>query len=150
MSTPARQVSPLKAIALITAIVVFVVGMGVLGVAGCKSFNRYQKRADANNRVQVTHINIRNAEQQADVVNAEIKATQAEAKKRVEEAKGIRGAQDEIAATLTDRYLQHEAIQAQRAIASSPSNSVIYVPSGNMGVPLIRDTSNDGAPTAGK
>jgi regulator of protease activity HflC (stomatin/prohibitin superfamily) len=110
--------------------------------AGCKEYNRYQKRADADNAVKITHILIQKANQQAKINRAQIQATIAEAQKRREEAKGIRDAQDTIQATLTDRYLQHEAIQAQKAIATSGSNnSIIYVPSGSNGTPLVQDIS---------
>lgn len=55
------------------------------------------------------------------------------------EARGIRAAQEIINATLTDRYLQHEAIQAQKATAvSGRNNTMIYVPSGSNGVPLVQ------------
>lgn len=144
-SSSDREVSPVKAVIALALALALVVAFGVGGVAGCKSFNRSQARADANNRVKITHINIRNAQQQAEVVHAQNAAVQARAEQRLIEAKGIRHAQDEISATLTDRYLQHEAIKAQLAMANSPAHSVIYVPSGNNGVPLVRDTSGDGA-----
>jgi parvulin-like peptidyl-prolyl isomerase len=110
--------------------------------AGYKSFQRSQKRADANNGVKVTAINIRRAQQQAKIVRAQNAAVQARAEQRLIEAKGIRHAQDEISATLTDRYLQHEAIKAQMATAASgQNNTVVYIPAGDMGVPLVNDIS---------
>lgn len=129
------------AVWLAVGLVVFV----VLLLGGCsatKEYSRFQKRADANNDVKVTHIRIQQAQQRAKITNAQIKATIAEANKRREEAKGIKDAQDTIQATLTDRYLQHEAIQAQKAIATSGSNnSLIYVPAGPNGVPLVQDVT---------
>lgn len=125
------------ALAILGLVLIFLLAAG-----GCKEYNRYQKRAEAENRVKVTHIEIRRAEQQAEINRAQIAATVAEAQKRREEAKGIRDAQDTIQATLTDRYLQHEAIQAQKAIATSgENNSLIYLPSGANGVPLVQDVS---------
>ena len=47
---------------------------------------------------------------------------------RVEEAKGIAEAQRIINATLTTNYLQHEAIQAQKTMASSPNHTTVYIP----------------------
>lgn len=130
--------SPVKATALGVLAFVAFIALSVGGVAGCKSFSRYQKRADANNAVQVTHIAIRRANQQAQINRAQIAATKAEAEKRYAEAVGIRRAQDEISATLTERYIQHEAIQAQKAIATSGrNNTVIYVPSGTNGTPVL-------------
>lgn len=129
-----RNVGGFIAIALIALLV-------LLGLwAGMKAFARYQKRADANNSVKVTSINIRKAEQQARIVHAQNKAVEAKAEQRLIEAKGIRHAQDEISATLTDRYLQHEAIKAMLTMASSgKNNTAIYLPAGPMGVPLVND-----------
>lgn len=133
----------LTGLAIVTLIVAVILG-GLVGLwLGYKTIHRSQVRADANNKVKVTHILIRNAQQQAQVVHAQNAAVQARAEQRLIEAKGIRAAQDEISATLTDRYLQHEAIKAQMEMARSENHSVIYVPAGNNGVPLVRDTSGD-------
>jgi parvulin-like peptidyl-prolyl isomerase len=115
------------------------------GFAGCKAFNRAQRRADANNNVKVTAINIRRAQQQARIVHAQNAAVQARAEQRLIEARGIRRAQDEISATLTDRYLQHEAIKAMQAMASSGrNNTALYIPSGPNAVPLVNDIGKRG------
>lgn len=131
-------------IAWVVILVLFVLSCGLLfgSCAGYKAFQRSQKRADANNSVKVTSINIRKAEQQARIVHAQNAAVQARAEQRLIEAKGIRHAQDEISATLTPLYLQHEAIKAQMATAASgQNNTIIYVPSGENGVPLVNDIS---------
>lgn len=57
---------------------------------------------------------------------------------RVEEARGIAEAQKIINATLTANYLQHEAIEAQRAMADSPNHTTVYIPVGANGVPVVR------------
>lgn len=56
---------------------------------------------------------------------------------RVEEAKGIAKAQKIINATLTKNYLQHEAINAQLKMASSPNHTTVYIPSGANGIPMV-------------
>lgn len=109
-------------------------GLGALG----KTYSRYQKRQDANNQVKVTEIMVQKAQQQARVNYAQIQATKAEAEKRYQESIGIRRAQDEISSTLTPLYVQHEAIQAQKA-ATQDGNAQIYIPSGDQGVPLVRN-----------
>jgi len=120
---------------------VLLIGICVAGAAGCASYNRYQKRADATNQVKVTHILIQKAKQQAEINQAQIAATRAEAQKRYVAAVGIKRAQDEIQSTLTPLYVQFEAIEAQKAIATSgQNNTVIYVPAGTNGTPVI--TSN--------
>ncbi|NOQ64445.1 MAG: hypothetical protein GQ582_08035 [Methyloprofundus sp.] len=56
---------------------------------------------------------------------------------RIEEAKGIAEAQRIINSTLTRNYLQHEAINAQLKMASSPNHTTVYIPSGKNGIPLV-------------
>jgi hypothetical protein len=136
-----------------------VIGVGLLAlllsialllaiVAGWKSFNRHQKLADANNRVKVTKIEIRNAQQQAKVVAAKDAIVQAQADQRFIKATGIKKAQDEIAKTLTPLYVQFEAIEAQKNIATSgKNNTVIYVPAGTNGTPIIAQDAKGAAPT---
>lgn len=131
-----------KAVTLTVISIVLFVVLSVGGVAGCKSFNRYQKRAEANNNVKVTNINIRKAQQQARIVRAQNAAVKARAEQRALEAHGIRQAQDIISQTLSPLYIQHEAIQAQKAVATSGrNNTVIYVPSGTNGTPIITQPS---------
>ena len=121
-------------------VLVIIVGLGVGGCAGIKSFNQTQRRADANNQVQVTRINIRNAQQQAKVTAARNNQVKALAEQRYLQSVGIRRAQDEIAKTLTPLYVQHEAIEAQRQ-ALDDGNAQIYIPSGDQGIPLVRNTT---------
>lgn len=116
--------------------------------AAVKSFNRYQKRADANNNVKVTNINIRRAQQQARIVAAQDGIVKAQADQRLIKARGIKNAQDEIQSTLTPLYVQFEAIEAQKAIATSgKNNTVIYVPAGTNGTPVITQTAKGEAAT---
>lgn len=119
----------------------FVVVVAVIfgGLTVVKSWNRVQQRADASNRVKVTAINIRNAQQQAKVVQAQDATVQAQADQRYIAAVGIRKAQDEVGKTLTPLYVQFEAVQAQLAMAHSQNHSVIYVPSGTNGTPVITE-----------
>lgn len=122
---------------------VLLVGLGIGLSAALKAYGRAEERADAKNRVTLTHISIKRAQQQALITRAQIEATQADAEKRFQEAIGIRRAQNEISSTLTANYLQHEAIQAQKAIATSGrNNTLIYVPAGENGVPLVQDPQN--------
>ena len=119
------------------------VGVGIGLSAAVKAYGRAEQRANAKNRVTLTHIAISRAKQQALITRAQIEATKADADKRVAEAVGIRRAQNEISRTLTGHYLQHEAIQAQKAVATSGrNNTLIYVPSGSNGVPLTQDPQN--------
>jgi regulator of protease activity HflC (stomatin/prohibitin superfamily) len=67
----------------------------------------------------------------------EIAIAQAEAKRRVAEAEGIAQSMQIINERLTSQYIQHEAIEAQKAMVGSPNHTTIYIPVGAMGVPLV-------------
>lgn len=57
--------------------------------------------------------------------------------KRIVEAEGIAKAMEIIQAKLTNQYLQHEAIEAQKAMVGSPNHTTVYIPVGPMGVPIV-------------
>jgi len=120
-----------------TLAVALIIGVFVGILFGAKSFSRYQKRQDAKNNVTVTATQIKVAEQQAQVNRAQIEATKAEAEKKYQESIGIRRAQDEIQKTLTPIYVQHEAVQAQLAMAHSENHTLIWAPSGANVTPLV-------------
>ena len=66
-----------------------------------------------------------------------------EAERRIIEAEGIAKSQEIINKTLTQEYLQHEAIQSQMKMANSPNNTVIYIPVGTNGIPLVKMTDTN-------
>jgi hypothetical protein len=113
------------------------IALGTVGSFSCPAFNRYQTRMDAANKVLVNNIVIQQTEQlvQVEKQKADI---------RVAEAKGIAESQKIINATLTDRYLQHEAINAQVQMAGSPNHTQIYIPVGTNGIPLVRTVNPSG------
>jgi hypothetical protein len=119
---------------LIMALAGAIMGIGFGLTYGVKSFTRQQKVLDAKNEIQVNEMKISQTQQlvQVEKQKAEIK---------VAEAVGIAEAQKIINATLTDRYLQHEAIQAQEVMAGSPNHTTVYIPSGNNGIPLVTTTN---------
>lgn len=116
----------------ITGAVIFVIVLGLIfGLwISIKSVSRSQRRADANNQVTLNEIQIKQTSQLVAV-------QQQKAQIKIEEAKGIAEAQRLINNTLTPLYLQHEAIQAQE----TQSNKIIYVPSGNQGIPLVNNVA---------
>lgn len=120
--------------ALCIAIVFAVIIGGLFGLYGfagfAKNFHRHQKLADARNQVTLNEIQIQQTRQLVQV-------QQQKAQIKVAEAHGIAESQAIINGTLTPQYLQHEAIQAQE----SQSNKIIYVPSGNQGIPLVQTTN---------
>ena len=124
---------------------IFLIALVVGGCAGGKEYSRYQKRADAQNQTLIVKQQIKTMEMKAKVIAAQDKVVQAQADQRVIKAQGIRKAQDEVQATLTPLYVQFEAIEAQKAIATSGrNNTVIYVPSGTNGTPVIAANAAEG------
>jgi hypothetical protein len=114
---------------LIVILLLCVLIMGPL--FGLPEYNRYQARANAQNQVYVNNIQIQQTQQLVQV-------EQQKAQIRVADANGIAEAQRIINTTLTDRYLQHEAIQAQAQMVNSPNHTEIYIPSGYNGIPLVK------------
>jgi regulator of protease activity HflC (stomatin/prohibitin superfamily) len=80
----------------------------------------------------------------------EVDQAKLEAQKKVEEARGIEEANRLISGSLTDKYLQYQAIMSQNAQVNSPNHTVIYIPVGPMGVPLVGafDPATGGLPTS--
>ena len=114
----------------VLGVIVFVVGIWVTSFA-YRAYNRYQKVADAKNEIAVNEMKIQQTEQL-------VKVEQQKADIRIVEAKGIAQAQELINKTLTDKYLQHEAIMAQKELADSPNHTTIYIPSGQNGLPIVK------------
>lgn len=98
--------------------------------------SRYQSRADAQNSVKVSQIEIRNQAQRVQIAKQK-------AEIRLQESIGLRKAQDEIAKTLTPLYVAFEMTQALQQIATSgKNNSIIYLPTNPAnGLPIV-PTSN--------
>lgn len=78
------------------------------------------------------------AKQRLEAKETEREIAVKDAEIKVAEATGIAEAQKIINTTLTANYLQHEAIQAQLKMASSPNHTTVYIPSGANGIPLIK------------
>jgi len=60
-------------------------------------------------------------------------------KAEVERAMGVAEAMEIIQKQLDDNYLMYRSIMAQKKMADSPNHTTVYIPSGNMGIPLIRN-----------
>ena len=41
-----------------------------------------------------------------------------------------------VSRQLSPMYIQHEAIKAQKQMVNSPNHTVVYIPTGPMGVPI--------------
>lgn len=154
-----RTQSGVRPLALMVAVVValLAVAVGIImgATAGYKAFSRSQAMSDAKNQanialvkarnnVAVTEVEIRNQKQR-------IQVTEQQAQIRYQEAVGLREAQDEVAKTLTPLYVQFEYAKALEDIAKSGrNNSVVYIPTGNGGVPLVSGVTGQPQPTPSK
>jgi iron only hydrogenase large subunit-like protein len=119
----------LTVLAVVAGIVVFFgLIFGIWG--GVKSFSRAQRLADERNQTQVNDIQIAQTAQL-------VKVQQQKAQIQIAQAYGIAKAQDIIKSTLTPAYLQYEAIEAQKDEINSPNHTIIYIPSGQNGLPLV-------------
>ena len=114
-----------------TIITLVIVGALIGFVFAVPKFFRYQSVQDADNQIYINEKRIHQNEQL-------VKVEQQNAQIRVEQAKGIAEANRIINASLTDKYLTHEAIQAQREMAGSPNHTQIYIPVGNNGIPIVK------------
>jgi hypothetical protein len=74
----------------------------------------------------------------------EIDIAQAAAKKRVVESQRHRRIHRNINESLISQYLQHEAIEAHKAMVNSPNHPTIYILVGSMGVPLVERLQHAG------
>lgn len=125
----------LKWTAAVVAALLLILILVMVSVLGFSALGRYNSRQDTKNRVTNSKTEIQNQAQLIEV-------TKNKAEIRKQEAIGIKEAQDQISSTLTPFYLQWEAIQAEQAVATSgKNNTIVYVPSGPMGVPMVNDVS---------
>ena len=75
--------------------------------------------------------------------DTEIEIERKERTKREVQAQGIANAMQIIRGQLNGLYIQHEAIEAQKAMVNSPNHTVVYIPVGPMGVPLTGTMTAD-------
>jgi regulator of protease activity HflC (stomatin/prohibitin superfamily) len=77
------------------------------------------------------------AQQKLEQMATEVQIEEKKKDQRVVEAEGIAKSMAIINEKLTPEYLQYLAIDAQKQMIGSPNHTVVYIPVGNMGVPLV-------------
>jgi hypothetical protein len=123
---------------VVGSVVVLAVLIGlVFGLFTVKrQFSRSQALKDAKNSVRISSIEIQNQKQRVEIAKQK-------AEIRLQDAIGVRESQDEIAKTLTPLYVQFEMVEALKQIAQTGhNNSVVFLPSGANGIPLVYDAAN--------
>lgn len=136
---------------VVTGVVALAAIVGLIW--GFNAFSRSQDMADAKNKANINLVNAHNQVETTaiDIQNQQqrVQVAQQQAQIRLEDAKGIRAAQDEVAKTLTPLYVQFEMTQALEKIAESgKNNSVVYIPAGAGGIPLVAGANGQPAVTA--
>jgi regulator of protease activity HflC (stomatin/prohibitin superfamily) len=77
-------------------------------------------------------------EQELQQKSFELDISKKQAEIRVAEAEGIAKSQQIINATLTAAYLQHEAINAQLKMVDGKNTTIVYIPVGPSGLPIVQ------------
>lgn len=77
------------------------------------------------------------AQQKLEQMTTEVQIEEKKKDQRIVEASGIAKAMEIINSNLTPNYLQYLAIDAQKQMLNSQNHTVVYIPVGNMGVPLV-------------
>lgn len=119
--------NPIKITIISTASLIVLAGL----ILGVPSYGRYQRLQNENNQTRVNDIQIAQTQQL-------VKVQQQKAQIQIAQAQGIAQAQKIISNSLTNQYLQYEAIEAQKSEINSPNHTIIYVPSGDNGIPLVQ------------
>ena len=81
-------------------------------------------------------------EQELQQMESKLQIAQKNAKIKVAEAEGIAEAQRIISGTLTQAYLTHEAIQNQEKVIDSKTSTVVYIPVGANGIPVVNNVGH--------
>lgn len=128
-------------VASLLAIILFFFGLSV----GLGAYGRWSKVQEAKNKAQTARIDAANQAQVNQLLinsaDQQIQIHQKQAQIRLADAVGIREAQDEVSKTLTPLYVQFEMVDALKTIAESgKNNTVVYIPTGANGIPLISNT----------
>jgi hypothetical protein len=106
----------------------------VFGIGACNNWQRGQAVKNTQNKIKIATKNLA-------LYDLQIKQARKQAQVKKEVAIGQKLANEQISRRLTPLFVQYEMIEALKAIAASgKNNSVIYIPSGANGVPLIAPT----------
>lgn len=117
---------------VIGLVVILAVVFGTNWVAhAVPNYQRSQRLKNENNLTQVNDIQIAQTAQL-------VKVQQQKAEIQIAQARGIATSQAIIKSSLTPLYIQYLAIEAQKQQVNGQNHTIIYVPSGNNGIPLVQ------------
>lgn len=125
---------PSAVIFTIVVILTILAGIILAMMFGLPAYSRAQALKNERNQTTINDIQIAQTEQL-------VKVQTQKAQIQIEEAKGIAESQNIIKSSLTPLYIQYLAIEAQKAQVQGQNHTIIYVPSGNNGIPLVQTTN---------
>lgn len=99
-----------------------------------QGYGRWNRLQNEDNQTRINDIKISQTAQL-------VKVQQQKAQIEIAQAIGIAKSQSIIKSTITPTYLQYLAIEAQKDEINSPNHTVIYLPSGDNGIPLVQTTN---------
>ncbi len=127
-----QEIKPTTIVISALVVIVFVAGL----LAGIPQYRVWSKGLAGQAQ-------LREAEYSRQVLIEEARAEMEAAKllreAEVERAWGAAEAMEIIKKEIDDNYLIYLSIQAQKKMADSPNHTTVYIPVGEMGIPLIRD-----------
>lgn len=137
---------PGRLAALIVAGLATTVVFAIVIWLGVSALGRWNSLQHATNQAHIARVNAANQAQVNQLLIAssdqQILIHQKQAQIRLADAVGIRESQDEISKTLTPLYVQFEMVDALKAMAESgKNNTVVYIPTGANGIPLIANAN---------
>lgn len=115
---------------IFAGVVGFILFVWVLTL-GIQSYGRWNRLQNEHNQTSINDIKIAQTKQLVQVAEQQKQIT-------IVQAQGIASSQKIINDTLTNQYLQYLAISAQKDEINSPNHTVIYVPSGDNGIPMVQ------------
>lgn len=98
---------------------------------GFQAYGRWNRLQNEHNQTSINDIKIAQTKQLVQVAEQTKQIT-------IVNAQAIAASQKIINGTLTNQYLQYLAINAQKDEINSPNHTVIYVPSGDNGIPMVQ------------
>lgn len=122
--------APIVVISGLIVSVIVIIGLMFL----LPAYSRNQRLLNERNQTQVNDIQIAQTQQL-------VKVQEQKAQIQIAQAHGIATSQAIIKESLTPLYIQYLAIEAQKEQVNGQNHTVIYVPSGNNGIPLVQTTS---------
>ncbi len=125
----------LKVLNVWIAVVIFALILAIIAMAVVPIYGVWSKGLSGKAQLKEAEYSRQTKVEEA---RAEMDSAKLLRQAEVERARGAAESMEIIQAGITDDYLVYLAIQAQQKMADSPNHTTTFIPSGNLGVPLIK------------